>query len=302
MRYIYKSLTRWIVFLILFFYFPGFSFSQGYLVHCYSETDGLPSAFVYGITQDHQGRMWFATRAGIAVYDGVSWEKFTVSHGLPVSSFSKIEPDRDGRVWALSHPGQGGIWVVYYENGQWNSFPGPAGENFELTETTSFALLEHGEQNTVPTIAVGTANQGILIRYRGKWKHLTQHHGLPSNAVNGIVTIKGKFYTATDKGLSVIDSKLIFDNRLNRQLDLGPARIKGITVQYKDKFPPCTLESSRILAVIMGQAELMRDDLPPGDQMHKKAASIVNAADRGAELDSHLQPAKQKRTKTHQAR
>jgi nitrogen-specific signal transduction histidine kinase/CheY-like chemotaxis protein len=41
---------------------------------------------------------------------------------------------------------------------------------------------------------------------------------------------------------------------------------------------------NNILAVIMGQAELMRDDLPPGDQMHKQAASIVNAADRGAEL------------------
>jgi ligand-binding sensor domain-containing protein/CheY-like chemotaxis protein len=232
--------------LILFFYFSGFSFPQGYLVHRYSETDGLPSVFVYGMTQDHQGRMWFATRAGIAVYDGVSWEKFTVSHGLPVPSFSKIAVDRKGRVWALSHPGQGGIWVVYYDNGQWNSFPGPAVENFELSQTTSFVLLEQGEQNTVPTIAVGTENQGILIRYRGKWKHLNQHHGLLSNAVNGIVTIKGKFYTATDKGLSVIDSNFIVDNRLNRQLDLGPTRIKGIAVQHKDKFPDFPLKSSRV--------------------------------------------------------
>jgi PAS domain S-box-containing protein len=246
MRHIFKPISRWFVFLILFFYSPGFSFPQGYLVHCYSETDGLPSAFVYGITQDHQGRMWFATRAGIAVYDGVSWEKFTVSHGLPVPSFSKITVDRKGRIWALGHPGQGGIWVVYYENGQWNSFPGPAVENFELSQTTSFALLEQGEQNTLPTIAVGTAAQGILLRHQEKWKHLTQHHGLVSNTVNGIATIKGKFYAATDKGLSMIDSHFNVDNRLNGRLDLVSTRIKGIGVQHKDKFPACPLESSRV--------------------------------------------------------
>ncbi len=241
-----KSLTRWCVWSILFFFFTGFSFSQGYLVHRYSETEGLPSAFTYGITQDHQGRMWFATRAGIAVYDGVSWEKFTVSQGLPVPSFSKIEVDREGRVWALARPGQGGIWVVYYDNRQWNTFPGLTGENFELTETTSLALLEQGKQNTMPTIAVGTANQGILIRNQGKWKHLTQQHGLLSNAVNGIVTINEKFYTATDKGLSVIDDHLIVDNLLNRKLGLDSTRIKGIAVQHKDRFPPGSLKSSRV--------------------------------------------------------
>jgi PAS domain S-box-containing protein len=246
MRYIFKSLARWIVFLILFFYLSIFSLSQGYLVHCYSETDGLPSAFVYGITQDHQGRMWFATRAGIAVYDGVSWEKFTVSNGLPVQSFSKITVDREDRIWALSYPGQGGIQVFYYENGQWNSLPGPAGKNFDLTETTSLALSEQGKQNTVPTIALGTADQGILIRHQGKWIHMTQQHGLLSNTVNGVVSIEGKFYAATDKGLSVIDSHFNVNNRLNLQLDLGSTRIKGITVQHKDRFPDCTLESSRV--------------------------------------------------------
>jgi PAS domain S-box-containing protein len=190
--------------------------------------------------------MWFATRAGIAVYDGVSWGKFTVSQELPVPSFSKIAVDRKDRIWALGYPGQGGIRVVYYDKGQWNSFPGPAVEDFELSQTTSFALLEQEEQNRMPTIAVGTANQGILIRHRGKWKHLTQHHGLVSNAVNGIVTIKGKFYAATDKGLSVIDHRFNVDNRLNRQLGLGAARIKGIAVQHKDKFPACPLKSCRV--------------------------------------------------------
>ena len=90
MKYTLKEFTRRFVFLILFLYFMNFAFSQSFLVHRYSESDGLPSAFVLDITQDRQGRMWFATRAGIAVYDGVSWEKFTVSDGLPATSFTRI--------------------------------------------------------------------------------------------------------------------------------------------------------------------------------------------------------------------
>jgi signal transduction histidine kinase/ActR/RegA family two-component response regulator len=41
---------------------------------------------------------------------------------------------------------------------------------------------------------------------------------------------------------------------------------------------------NNILAVIMGKAELMRDELPRGNQMRKDAETIVNVVERGAEL------------------
>jgi signal transduction histidine kinase/ActR/RegA family two-component response regulator len=41
---------------------------------------------------------------------------------------------------------------------------------------------------------------------------------------------------------------------------------------------------NNILAVIMGKAELMRDELPPGNQMRNDAETIVNVVERGAEL------------------
>jgi len=65
MRYFIKLLSRWFAFLILFFYWSGFSLSQGYLVDHYTEMDGLPTANVHDIVQDHQGKLWFATRAGL---------------------------------------------------------------------------------------------------------------------------------------------------------------------------------------------------------------------------------------------
>ena len=97
--------------LIFFFIFSSVLFSQSYLVHTYSEAEGLPSANVYGITQDHQGRMWFATRGGIAVYDGVSWKTYTVSDDLPELTCTSIKVDQKGKVWALSIGGLGRFTV-----------------------------------------------------------------------------------------------------------------------------------------------------------------------------------------------
>jgi ligand-binding sensor domain-containing protein len=60
---------------------------QSYQVQTYSEADGLPSATVYDVTQDRQGRMWFATRAGIAMYDGVTWEKYNIGWTAGITFF-----------------------------------------------------------------------------------------------------------------------------------------------------------------------------------------------------------------------
>jgi len=43
--------------LLFFFLFSIVLFSQGYLVHHYTESDGLPSAEVYDMTQDQWGRL-----------------------------------------------------------------------------------------------------------------------------------------------------------------------------------------------------------------------------------------------------
>ncbi len=79
--------------IVLFFISRGLS-GQAYLVHHYTEMEGLSSANVFGITQDHWGRVWFATRGGITVYDGTNWKTYTISDGLPVLAFFGIQTDR----------------------------------------------------------------------------------------------------------------------------------------------------------------------------------------------------------------
>jgi signal transduction histidine kinase/ligand-binding sensor domain-containing protein/CheY-like chemotaxis protein len=235
-------------------------FSQGYLVHNYSEADGLPGVPAYDVTQDPWGRMWFATRSGIAVYDGVSWKSYTISDGLPAIGFSKIKADQKGRIWAIKGPGGSGIVGIYHdihnENGHYNrtqwfktNVSEEATDKFSLL--TSLHLLEQNHVDK-PVIIVGTTKSGIWLWNafnRGKWKNLTTVDGLPDNIVNGIVVLNGKLYAATDRGLSVIrivNNTFRIDNQLNQSLALPSKEIKGICTEKKDKFPDYPLPYSRI--------------------------------------------------------
>jgi len=253
-----------LLFIIVFFLISPILFGQSYLVHHYTEMEGLPNANVFGITQDQWGRIWFATRGGITVYDGTSWKTYTLSDGLPVLPFYNIQTDQKGRTWALSDVVFKGPVVVYLDqpgtndHPQWHRVQGQAPEipDIKSTKITSFQLLELKEdtKGALPVVVMGTSTMGLFLWHREEWKKVNEKTGLLSNSVNGIVTLGGKLYTATDKGLSIIDIhcdknnnfKIDIDNGLNRSLDLPPGEIKGIAIQYKDRYRDARLKSSQI--------------------------------------------------------
>jgi diguanylate cyclase (GGDEF)-like protein len=56
----------------------------------YTEKDGLPNAFVYGILEDHSGNLWMSSNKGLSRFDPAS-ETFTnydASHGLQSNEFN----------------------------------------------------------------------------------------------------------------------------------------------------------------------------------------------------------------------
>jgi ligand-binding sensor domain-containing protein len=205
--------------------------------------------------------MWFATRTGITVYDGVSWKTYTLPDGLPALAFNKIKIDQKGRVWALSHWGQEGLSLVYHdiysendesEGNQWIKINPVKQGTKEYTEVTSFQLLEQKNRDK-PVMVVGTSGLGIFLwdeLNRDTWNNLTKTHGLPGNTVNGIAVLKGKFYLATDQGVSIItirkDSTIGINNELNQSLNLPDEKIKGICIEHGNKFPDFPLKYSRV--------------------------------------------------------
>ncbi|MGD2090540.1 MAG: response regulator [Candidatus Aminicenantes bacterium] len=248
LRFAGKDKNRF-AFLFFSLFFAFHCYSQSYQVHHYSVADGLPNAHVYDITQDHWGRMWFATHGGISCYDGVSWKNFTQGDGIPAFSFSKISVDRRGRIWALLDPGRNGNLSIYIHDGTpGNGWQQILDLKFNFTKrdgVTSFQLVEQ-EREGQPLVVVGTAQSGLFLGQRGQWKRLTVKDGLLSNTVKGITQWQGKCYLATDKGIAVLNNDGTIDNRLNRLLNLPSKEINGICVEYKDKYPGSRLKDSRL--------------------------------------------------------
>ncbi|TAN05020.1 MAG: hybrid sensor histidine kinase/response regulator [Rhodanobacteraceae bacterium] len=70
----------------------------------YGVADGLPSADVYTVTQDHAGYIWIGTHAGLVRYDSRTFKLFTHVPGqpasLPANDVSAVLVDRAGNLWA----------------------------------------------------------------------------------------------------------------------------------------------------------------------------------------------------------
>ncbi|MFC2155113.1 ATP-binding protein [Acidobacteriota bacterium] len=232
------------IFAFLIFSFVFQCYGQGYLVHHYSENEGLPSAEVYDITQDRLGRMWFATRTGISCYDGLSWRNYTVSDGLPALTFIKIATDRKGQVWALSDPLRyDRLYITVFNGTKWNRVTELEVTGFRKGDVISFQLLE---RDTGTEIVVGTASLGLYLWKGGEWKKITTKNDVLSNSINGITELNGTCYLATGKGLVELKSDGTCDNRLNEILNLSGRGIWGICVEHKEFCPDSALKDSRV--------------------------------------------------------
>ena len=87
---------------ILFIFFllrTSLCISQEYNYIHYTNKDGLAGNTVYGVAQDKDGYMFFATENGLSRFDGKEWKTFTVKDGLPDNEILTIYADSKGRVW-----------------------------------------------------------------------------------------------------------------------------------------------------------------------------------------------------------
>ena len=75
---------------------------------------GPPSDRVRGAVLADDGRIWFATSAGVAVTNGQSWD--ILNAGLPSTNVQTIARGPDGRIWAGTNAG-----LAVWENGAWRS-------------------------------------------------------------------------------------------------------------------------------------------------------------------------------------
>ncbi len=174
------------------------AYCQTYKVKKYGLEDGLPSATVTGAAQGENGRMWFATRAGITIYDGHSWELFDGAKGLP--AFMRLTIDDDGQIWALTRLGS--QFVHRYDGSAWLALP----QNERITLPEDFTDLAVARDRSGANAAVASRLEGIALWRDGAWRHFDKSHGLPSDTVWDLATHEDKIFAGCNGGLAVIES------------------------------------------------------------------------------------------------
>lgn len=202
-------------------FFSTVSWGQTYLVKNYNENDGLGSSIVNDVKQDTTGRMWFATRTGISVYDGYEWKSFNQNDGLQSMTFFRLKVDEKGIVWGLSIDRPS---ISYFLKSKWHHIP----VKTEIQNETGITSFELFYLNDEIILFIGTLQSGLYCYRHGAWERLTIKDGLLSNRINHLVVMERKLYIATNNGISIFDGQKI-ENLVLR--DFPSKRITALAVE-----------------------------------------------------------------------
>ncbi len=192
----------WFLVILAWCILPHRSDAQRYTASLYTEADGLLSSKVYDVVQDTAGLMWFTTRSGISGYDGLRFTNYSRADGLSSQSFSYLDLDAKGRLWAF--PSSGYKSAFLFENGKWNHY------NREATGAAGFdnyGCLEVFYQDGQPQIAVGTYENGLFVLSGKSWKHYNTLNNQRVKHISECVLYNNQLYVDTDRGLAILTDK-----------------------------------------------------------------------------------------------
>jgi len=180
--------------------------AQTYRTRIYNELDGLPSSMVYGIAEGRDGRLWFATRTGLAAYDGRSWQITSQIPGVPSAALNEVCVDETGRVWAITL--QPPAYLVHRgpEEETWTVIRGP-----RQMKPTLFTRMEVVTWSGKPVAVIRTEREGLNLYSEGNWSHLTEETGLIDAKIRGLTQAGQKIYLASASGISVLTEHGVSD-------------------------------------------------------------------------------------------
>ena len=180
-------------------------YSQKYVVHTYTEEDGLPSSNINSISQDSSGIIWMATRNGLCSYDSHKWKEYYSNNGIPFKNTIKVKVDEKSKVWILQYFTSldndiDGISLSKFDDDKWKSYSVKLPYLYTLqTHLTSFDLSTY--KNT--TIAsLGVYQLGVYLFINGNWKFFDGRKGeFPTTNIYSTYVDRGDVYITTDIGI-----------------------------------------------------------------------------------------------------
>jgi PAS domain S-box-containing protein len=190
-----KPVKAFFICLLLTVIFGIPTFAQRYNFTVYGSADGLPGNQINDIIQDRHGRMWIGTMNGVAVFDGIKFEKFENNNPISNNPVKTVFEDSKGNIW---------IGMIRKGVCKFN------GTSFEFYNTGNGLLSDNVNSITEDkkgNIWIGTSEG--LNRFDGKIMHsYTTLRGLVNNNIFHLYSdTKNQLWIATLGGISVFDGK-----------------------------------------------------------------------------------------------
>ncbi len=188
---------------LFFIFFHSINLSQNLNIQTYTFKDGLPTQAFYDAVQDTTGRMWFACKKGLTVYDGYEWKFLSEKEGVPMAEYIKIDLDLDGNIWTLTKSKKNSI--IYRSDNQWIKIPPIANNNLVIAKTViDFTILN--SQNMPKPVVIST--DSIYVYNGSKWRSLTNL--FPQNIkFNSLNKRHNRVFVSTSEGLFFISEDLM---------------------------------------------------------------------------------------------
>ncbi|MFN2285015.1 MAG: two-component regulator propeller domain-containing protein, partial [Anaerolineae bacterium] len=143
----------------------------------FTTVDGLPDNGINALLVDEDDRLWAATRAGIAVFDGTGWSIFGKGDGIEPAWVSALFEDTEGRIWAgmlSTEPA-----LMDYDGAEWRAAPAePLPVSFPRPE----ALVNDEDAG----LFVALDGEGLAHFDGEAWQLYTQEQGLPDNTISAM--------------------------------------------------------------------------------------------------------------------
>ena len=154
-------------------------------------SNGMPQSTVNALAQDAGGFLWVATFGGLARFDGVSFDVFTIDSGEGLGSdrILSLATGPEGSVWV----GTQGAGLWRYRNGRFARAPGT-----EILDTAAIGTMAGAPDGT---LWIGATS---LWRYRGESLELIDVGVTPGAGVMAILAEADATWIGTPAHVSVI--------------------------------------------------------------------------------------------------
>jgi ligand-binding sensor domain-containing protein len=175
----------------------GLSYFDGSSWTTYAEEDGLPSGAMYvqAVVLDADGNPWIGTDAGVARYDGASWQAL---EGPAKKKVSAMAMGADGALWvAVCDTSIGGVYR--FDGQDWTAYLYDETDGLEDCCVNDVAVGPNGN--------VWAATDNGLASFDGAaWTNHTADDGLVGNEVDAVaIDQDGAVWAGTDEGASRFD-------------------------------------------------------------------------------------------------